>query len=442
MSNFRVVEAFGDARIGSLTLAGKTLHTPAVINHTRQGAIPHIVDPAKLTNTALHVYIEQFLDVSHRATENNTRKSLNYDFSTILNTPPSTIIIASLMDPARLDNTEKWPKGKRTLMGLMGNGKMHCEESPQHLMNISEILKPDIFLFGEPYERLYNDIGILTSGQSVSEDPLGKMKVIKKRKRWLDILEKVSEEASKSCIPLWISVGVDSTNILEAKDTSNIIAEFMGEKAMGFGLYLPTISPLLLGSKEIAADKSWSVDWDDRLKNTLQSLPVQKPKFLIGCYSLQKLIRSIQFGVDLFENSWIEKLTLSGKAILISFETALDSDLLKLANFGVQRLSKYELVMDMNDKSEFGETGNLGLGMKRNGIWRLDFEPLSMNCTCWTCKRPHSRAYINHLLIVNDMLAYVLLHNHNLHQLEMFMEDVRISMKNGTFEKKAEAFCG
>jgi tRNA-guanine family transglycosylase len=52
--------------------------------------------------------------------------------------------------------------------------------------------------------------------------------------------------------------------------------------------------------------------------------------------------------------------------------------------------------------------------------WKHDFEPIDKECQCWTCAR-HSRSYIHHLFYVNDMLSYVMLMHHNLHQMDKFV---------------------
>ena len=47
--------------------------------------------------------------------------------------------------------------------------------------------------------------------------------------------------------------------------------------------------------------------------------------------------------------------------------------------------------------------------------YKLDQEPLVAGCTCATCE-DHTRAYLHHLLVVREILAPMLLAQHNLHQ--------------------------
>jgi queuine/archaeosine tRNA-ribosyltransferase len=55
-------------------------------------------------------------------------------------------------------------------------------------------------------------------------------------------------------------------------------------------------------------------------------------------------------------------------------------------------------------------------------VLREDPRPLSAHCGCHACAN-HSRAYLHHLLVANELLGQVLLHTHNQYQLvEMFNE--------------------
>lgn len=53
-------------------------------------------------------------------------------------------------------------------------------------------------------------------------------------------------------------------------------------------------------------------------------------------------------------------------------------------------------------------------------------------CTCKGCSR-HTRAYIHHLLKSKELLAEVLLYQHNQHQLQEFFTEVRSQVQKQTF---------
>lgn len=71
--------------------------------------------------------------------------------------------------------------------------------------------------------------------------------------------------------------------------------------------------------------------------------------------------------------------------------------------------------------------------------FKNEFRPLVEGCPCIACKRV-TRAYIHHLIVADEMLGFVLLVHHNLTQLILFMEQIRDSLREGSFEEKSGAF--
>ncbi|RMJ27679.1 hypothetical protein PHISP_01464 [Aspergillus sp. HF37] len=71
--------------------------------------------------------------------------------------------------------------------------------------------------------------------------------------------------------------------------------------------------------------------------------------------------------------------------------------------------------------------------------YAADLSPLSDNCSCYTCQN-HHRAYLNHLLIAKEMLAWTLLQVHNHHVVDNFFSGIRASIEKGTFDEDAQAF--
>ena len=65
-------------------------------------------------------------------------------------------------------------------------------------------------------------------------------------------------------------------------------------------------------------------------------------------------------------------------------------------------------------------------------------------CECYACRR-HSRCYVHHLLMVQELNAHILLAIHNVHQLNNFMVEVRRLEKEGRSstagEELRKAFC-
>jgi queuine tRNA-ribosyltransferase len=82
--------------------------------------------------------------------------------------------------------------------------------------------------------------------------------------------------------------------------------------------------------------------------------------------------------------------------------------------------------------------GNGALLPVKAGRFARDFTPIDENCSCYAC-RNFTRAYIRHLLNVNEILGMQLVTVHNLHYYLNLAERIRVSLEKGTFsELRAE----
>ncbi|EAY77681.1 hypothetical protein OsI_32722 [Oryza sativa Indica Group] len=61
------------------------------------------------------------------------------------------------------------------------------------------------------------------------------------------------------------------------------------------------------------------------------------------------------------------------------------------------------------------------------------------SCSCFTCQN-HTRAYLNHLLNVHEMLAQILLEIHNTHHYLCFFRLIRDTIKTGQFDRFRQQF--
>ena len=68
----------------------------------------------------------------------------------------------------------------------------------------------------------------------------------------------------------------------------------------------------------------------------------------------------------------------------------------------------------------------------KNAPYKEDFTPLDPQCSCYTCQN-FTRAYLNHLLRSGEMLGFILLSIHNLHELINFTNKIRQAILNDTF---------
>lgn len=69
--------------------------------------------------------------------------------------------------------------------------------------------------------------------------------------------------------------------------------------------------------------------------------------------------------------------------------------------------------------------------------YQEDFSPLVSGCSCYCCKS-HTRAYIHHLLVTNELLAGVLLMMHNFEHYFRFFCSIREALKSDTLAQLKE----
>ena len=77
-------------------------------------------------------------------------------------------------------------------------------------------------------------------------------------------------------------------------------------------------------------------------------------------------------------------------------------------------------------------SGHVYTQIKVAAKYREDFTPVDENCSCYAC-RNFTKAYIRHLLNVNEILGVRLLSIHNIAYFMGLMKAIRESIANGTF---------
>jgi queuine tRNA-ribosyltransferase len=127
-------------------------------------------------------------------------------------------------------------------------------------------------------------------------------------------------------------------------------------------------------------------------------LPEDKPRYLMGVGGFAQMVESIARGVDMFDCVMPTRVARNGTAVTRSGRFAM-----------------------------------------RNGAHKLSFKPIEEGCDCYACKH-FSRAYIRHLLNVNEVLGIRLLTIHNLFCYNRFLKEIRAAIHNGTFAE-LRAYC-
>lgn len=129
----------------------------------------------------------------------------------------------------------------------------------------------------------------------------------------------------------------------------------------------------------------------EMLDITLEHLPQNKARYLMGVGTPDCLVEGVMRGIDMFDCVYPTRVARNGTAM----------------------------------------TWNGRLVIK-NAQYEHDFHPIDEHCNCYTC-RNYSRAYIRHLVRVNEIFGLRLLTIHNLHFLIDFMKQMRQSIMEDRF---------
>jgi len=127
-------------------------------------------------------------------------------------------------------------------------------------------------------------------------------------------------------------------------------------------------------------------------------LPTSVPRYLMGVGSPDCLIEGVKRGVDMFDCVLATRVARNGTAFT----------------------SKGKVVV-------------------RNGEYREDFSALDASCDCYCCKN-YTKAYLRHLLNVNEMLASMLLSLHNITFLHKLMRGMREAIFADSLTEFANGF--
>lgn len=127
-------------------------------------------------------------------------------------------------------------------------------------------------------------------------------------------------------------------------------------------------------------------------------LPQDMPRYLMGVGSPDCLIEGVKRGVDMFDCVLATRIARNGTAFT----------------------SKGKVVV-------------------RNGAYKEDFSPLDGECDCYCCKN-YTKAYLRHLLNVDEMLGAMLLSLHNITFLHKLMRDMREAIFADCLEDFAASF--
>ena len=135
-----------------------------------------------------------------------------------------------------------------------------------------------------------------------------------------------------------------------------------------------------------------AVDRAAAIEAVVPELPTDAVRYVMGLGDTDGVLDAIAQGCDLFDCVWPTRLARHGKVLS------------RLGDYSIRR-------------AEFAD----------------DPEPIDPECPCFTC-RNHSRAYLRHLKVTNELLGHRLLSIHNLEYTFGMLAAVRTAIASGTFQ--------
>jgi len=129
------------------------------------------------------------------------------------------------------------------------------------------------------------------------------------------------------------------------------------------------------------------------IDDTIPFLPEDKPHYAMGLGTPAQIVELVARGIDMFDCVLPTRVARNGTA--------------------------------------FTRTGTISI---KGGFNKADFGPIEEGCTCFACQR-FTRAYLRHLLNVNEILGLRMLSVHNSHLYMSVMQDIRTHLEAGTFDQ-------
>ncbi len=150
-----------------------------------------------------------------------------------------------------------------------------------------------------------------------------------------------------------------------------------------------------IGGTSVGEDKTTMYKMIDY---AIKYLPEDKPRYLMGVGDPIDILEAVERGVDMMDCVLPTRIARHGNA--------------------------------------FTKDGKLNI---RNAKYKEDFTPIEADCDCYACKN-FTKAYIRHLVIVDETLGGRLLSIHNIRFLIKLTEDIRKAIEEDRFLSFKEQF--
>lgn len=150
-----------------------------------------------------------------------------------------------------------------------------------------------------------------------------------------------------------------------------------------------------IGGTSVGEDKKTMYEMID---NCIDYLPEDKIRYLMGVGDPIDILEGVERGIDIFDCVLPTRIARHGNA--------------------------------------FTRNGKVNI---KNLKYKEDFTPVEQDCDCYACKN-YTKAYIRHLISVDETFGQRLLSIHNIRFLTKLMEDIRKSIKENDFDNYKKEF--
>ncbi|XP_061484343.1 queuine tRNA-ribosyltransferase accessory subunit 2 [Rhineura floridana] len=398
----------GGCRLGTLTNLGRkgtqAMEIPGCLLYTKMGSAPHLThDNLQMVE---NVPVVAQLSLPALADLHEVLAEYKEGAGKFIGMPES-VLYCSLHDPV-ICSPPGYNNNKTVSIWGCG-GRM--EITPSKFMALQSVIQPDWFQ-------------CLSDGDTVGEE-ISKKRAKKSVDRSLSFLDECLQLQEKSPeLQRSLIIGViEGGDVLEerlrsAKETAKRpVAGFLLDSFQGNAMTKETKLELL--------------------SSVTAMLPEDKPRLIHGIGRPDEVLEFIERGVDIFESSFPYQVTERGSALSFSYNYKPDPETAVLKENGKTDVggtedgkTKNETVHGAQEITSF----EINLKEKR---YQDDFSPLVHGCLCYCCKN-HSRAYVHHLLVTNELLAGVLLMMHNFQHYFGFFCSVRDALKEDRLDQLRE----
>jgi len=354
--SFELITQDGKSRLGKIYTPKGTIDTPAFMPVGTQGTVKGIfTDDLLKTNTQIilgntyHLLLRPGIEVLKRF--NGLHKFMNWNKPIL--TDSGGYQIMSLSKFNKID----------TKLGAVFNSHLDGKKiilSPEKSIQVQKSINSDIIMVLDECPKLTMDKKVLSKAIDVSTNWAKRSKV------------EFGNDKSKALF------GIAQGGLykdLRVKSIEKL-------KEINFDGY--AMGGLAVGEKQL--------DMFKILNETVDYLPKEKPRYLMGVGTPSDILGAVNEGIDMFD---CVMPTRSGRTGLA-----------------------------------FTWQGKVNL---KNSKYQSDMSPLDQNCEVRDLNK-YSKSYLNHLIKSNEMMASMLISLHNVYFYQQFMREIQKNIQNGTFQ--------